>query len=176
MPILVVDARDRFLTALAGVTEPEEKRRIIGRVFIEVFEAEATQLTGIEFLAQGTLYPDVIESAGEHGPSEVIKSHHNVGGLPERLDFELVEPVRNLFKDEVRQLGRELGLPEEFISRHPFPGSRSRRSCARGGDAGTARDPARRRCHPHRGAAREWLVPEGEPGAGGAAAGPGRSA
>ncbi len=122
MPIVVVDARQRFLDALVGVTEPEEKRRIIGRVFIEVFEVEAEALEGVAFLAQGTLYPDVIESAPGHGPSEVIKSHHNVGGLPETLDFELVEPVRSLFKDEVRQLGRELGLPEEFIGRHPFPG------------------------------------------------------
>ena len=120
--VVAVDARDRFLEALAGVEDPEEKRRIIGRVFIEVFEAEAARLEGIGFLAQGTLYPDVIESESVKGPSAVIKSHHNVGGLPEKLGFELVEPLRLLFKDEVRQLGRELGLPEEFIQRHPFPG------------------------------------------------------
>jgi GMP synthase (glutamine-hydrolysing) len=122
LPVIVVDARERFLAALAGVTDPEVKRHTIGRVFIEVFEAEAAGFEGIRFLAQGTLYPDVIESASEKGPTAVIKSHHNVGGLPERLGFELVEPVRRLFKDEVRQLGRELGLPEEFIARHPFPG------------------------------------------------------
>jgi GMP synthase (glutamine-hydrolysing) len=123
LPILRVDARQEFLGALAGVTDPEQKRKIIGRVFIEVFEATAKRLgPGIRFLAQGTLYPDVIESVSVKGPSAVIKSHHNVGGLPERLGFELLEPVRNLFKDEVRQLGRELGIPEELIGRHPFPG------------------------------------------------------
>lgn len=122
LPILRVDAHQEFLGALAGVTDPEQKRRIIGRVFIEVFEATAKRLDGFRFLAQGTLYPDVIESVSVKGPSAVIKSHHNVGGLPERLGFELVEPVRNLFKDEVRQLGRELGIPEDLIRRHPFPG------------------------------------------------------
>ena len=131
IPIHAVDARRRFLAELAGVTDPEDKRRTIGRVFIEVFEQEARALAagrgdgggaGARFLAQGTLYPDVIESVSVKGPSVVIKSHHNVGGLPEKLDFELVEPLRLLFKDEVRQLGRELGLPEEFIRRHPFPG------------------------------------------------------
>jgi GMP synthase (glutamine-hydrolysing) len=122
LEVVAVDASDRFLNALAGVTEPEEKRRIIGRVFIEVFETEAAKLEDVAFLAQGTLYPDVIESVSDKGPSAVIKSHHNVGGLPERLDFELVEPLRRLFKDEVRQLGRELGLPEDLIGRHPFPG------------------------------------------------------
>lgn len=122
LPILRVNAHREFLGALAGVTDPEQKRRIIGRVFIEVFEATAKKLDGFRFLAQGTLYPDVIESVSVKGPSAVIKSHHNVGGLPERLGFELVEPVRNLFKDEVRQLGRELGIPEDLISRHPFPG------------------------------------------------------
>ncbi len=120
--VVVVDAADRFLDALAGVSDPEEKRRIVGRVFIEVFEAEAAKLEEVAFLAQGTLYPDVIESEAVKGPSSVIKTHHNVGGLPERLGFELVEPLRTLFKDEVRQLGRELGLPDELIGRHPFPG------------------------------------------------------
>jgi GMP synthase (glutamine-hydrolysing) len=122
IPIEAVDARDRFLDALAGVDDPEEKRRTIGRVFIEVFEREAKGLEGVRFLAQGTLYPDVIESVSVKGPSAVIKTHHNVGGLPERLGFELIEPLRWLFKDEVRQLGRELALPEELVSRHPFPG------------------------------------------------------
>lgn len=122
LPVIGVDARARFLTALEGVEEPEEKRRIIGHVFIEVFEDEASSHGDIGYLAQGTLYPDVIESVSVKGPSAVIKTHHNVGGLPERLGFELVEPLRLLFKDEVRQLGRELGLPEEFVGRHPFPG------------------------------------------------------
>ncbi len=122
LPVKVAHAEDRFLDALSGIEDPEVKRKTIGRVFIEVFEQEAKGLEEIAFLAQGTLYPDVIESASSHGPAEVIKTHHNVGGLPERLGFELVEPLRMLFKDEVRQLGRELGLPEEFIGRHPFPG------------------------------------------------------
>jgi GMP synthase (glutamine-hydrolysing) len=128
VPVRSVDAGARFLAALAGVEDPEAKRRAVGRVFIEVFEEEARRLAaadsgdGIRFLAQGTLYPDVIESVSVKGPSAVIKTHHNVGGLPERLGFELVEPLRFLFKDEVRQLGRELGLPEELIRRHPFPG------------------------------------------------------
>jgi GMP synthase (glutamine-hydrolysing) len=122
IPVHAVDARERFLSALAGVEDPEQKRKIIGRVFIEVFRDEARRLEGVEFLAQGTLYPDVIESVSVKGPSAVIKTHHNVGGLPAELGFELVEPLRFLFKDEVRQLGRELGIPEELISRHPFPG------------------------------------------------------
>ena len=122
IPINVVDATDRFLGELDGVTDPEKKRKVIGRVFIEVFEDAAKKEKDAAFLAQGTLYPDVIESVSVKGPSAVIKSHHNVGGLPERLGFELVEPLRFLFKDEVRQLGRELGLPEELIQRHPFPG------------------------------------------------------
>ncbi|HSM12847.1 MAG TPA: glutamine-hydrolyzing GMP synthase [Thermoanaerobaculia bacterium] len=122
IPVLTADAGRDFFAALAGIEEPEAKRKTIGRVFIEVFEREAKRVAGIRFLAQGTLYPDVIESTAVRGPSAVIKSHHNVGGLPERLGFELVEPLRWLFKDEVRQLGRELGLPEEFIGRHPFPG------------------------------------------------------
>jgi GMP synthase (glutamine-hydrolysing) len=119
----VVAAEQQFLTALAGVTEPEQKRQIIGHEFIECFLAEAKAIDGAGFLAQGTLYPDVIESgAAVDGPAATIKLHHNVGGLPERLGFELVEPLRDLFKDEVRQLGLELGLPEELIWRHPFPG------------------------------------------------------
>ncbi len=122
IPIVTADAGADFLSALEGVTDPELKRKAIGRVFIDVFQTEARKLEGVKFLAQGTLYPDVIESTSVRGPSAVIKSHHNVGGLPEKLGFELVEPLRWLFKDEVRQLGRELGLPEEFIGRHPFPG------------------------------------------------------
>lgn len=118
-----VQAEKLFLDALAGVSDPEEKRKIIGRLFVETFEREAKKLGGAEFLAQGTLYPDVIESVSfTGGPSVTIKSHHNVGGLPERMEMKLVEPLRELFKDEVRALGRELGLPESFISRHPFPG------------------------------------------------------
>ena len=118
-----VDAEDRFLAALAGVSDPEEKRRRIGRTFIEVFEEEAAKLDGIRWLAQGTIYPDVIESAGgATGKAHVIKSHHNVGGLPERMHMRLVEPLRELFKDEVRTIGVELGLPHELVYRHPFPG------------------------------------------------------
>ena len=117
-----VDAGDLFLSRLAGVTDPEQKRKIIGRTFIEVFEQEARSIPDARYLAQGTLYPDVIESMSIKGPSAVIKTHHNVGGLPERLGFELIEPVRELFKDEVRLLGAELGLPREFLARHPFPG------------------------------------------------------
>ncbi|MEM1177783.1 MAG: glutamine-hydrolyzing GMP synthase [Acidobacteriota bacterium] len=117
-----VDAGRDFLGALAGITDPEQKRKAIGRVFIEVFERAAADVEDVGFLAQGTLYPDVIESESVKGPSAVIKSHHNVGGLPERLGFDLVEPLRYLFKDEVRQLGRELGIPETLIGRHPFPG------------------------------------------------------
>jgi GMP synthase (glutamine-hydrolysing) len=122
IPVLAVDARERFLRELAGVEEPELKRKIIGRVFIEVFKDEAKRLQGVGHLAQGTLYPDVIESVSVKGPSAVIKTHHNVGGLPAELGFELVEPLRFLFKDEVRQLGREMGLPEQILTRHPFPG------------------------------------------------------
>jgi GMP synthase (glutamine-hydrolysing) len=117
------DASDLFLNALAGVTDPETKRKTIGRLFIEVFEEEATEIGGADFLAQGTLYPDVIESVSvTGGPSVTIKSHHNVGGLPDRMRMKLVEPLRELFKDEVRALGRELGLPEHIVGRHPFPG------------------------------------------------------
>lgn len=117
-----VDASDRFFTALAGVSDPEEKRRIIGREFVAVFEEEAGRFTDAAYLAQGTLYPDVIESSGVRGTAAVIKTHHNVGGLPERLDLDLVEPLRDLFKDEVRRVGEELGLPRDFVWRHPFPG------------------------------------------------------
>ena len=123
IPLVHVDAADRFLGALQGVSDPETKRKTIGRLFIEVFDAEAAKIEGADFLAQGTLYPDVIESVSVHGgPSAVIKSHHNVGGLPERMKLKLVEPLRELFKDEVRALGRELGLPPAFVGRHPFPG------------------------------------------------------
>ncbi|MCB1385098.1 MAG: glutamine-hydrolyzing GMP synthase [Nitratireductor sp.] len=123
IPLVHVDASDMFVSALAGEADPEVKRKTIGRLFIDVFEAEAGKLGGAEFLAQGTLYPDVIESVSfSGGPSVTIKSHHNVGGLPERMNMKLVEPLRELFKDEVRALGRELGLPESFIRRHPFPG------------------------------------------------------
>lgn len=121
-PLVVADARELFLGRLAGISDPEQKRKIIGHTFIEVFEAEAKKHDGIKFLAQGTLYPDVIESISVNGPSEVIKSHHNVGGLPDWMDFELIEPLRELFKDEVRKIGLELGLPESMINRHPFPG------------------------------------------------------
>ena len=121
--VIRVDAEARFLGALAGVTDPEQKRKIIGRTFIEVFDEEAHKLTGVQFLAQGTIYPDVIESAGARtGKAHVIKSHHNVGGLPETMNLKLVEPLRELFKDEVRRLGVELGLPREMVYRHPFPG------------------------------------------------------
>jgi GMP synthase (glutamine-hydrolysing) len=118
----VVDASDRFLTKLAGVTDPEQKRKIIGREFIAVFEEEAKTIGGADFLVQGTLYPDVIESVSFKGPSATIKSHHNVGGLPERMHLKLVEPLRELFKDEVRALGAELGLPHHVLWRQPFPG------------------------------------------------------
>ncbi|MGX8009917.1 glutamine-hydrolyzing GMP synthase [Mesorhizobium sp. ORM8.1] len=123
LPLILVDASDKFISALEGESDPEKKRKTIGRLFIEVFEEEAKKLGGADFLAQGTLYPDVIESVSfSGGPSVTIKSHHNVGGLPARMNMKLVEPLRELFKDEVRALGKELGLPESFIGRHPFPG------------------------------------------------------
>jgi GMP synthase (glutamine-hydrolysing) len=128
IPLVHVEAQELFLSALAGVTDPEDKRKTIGKLFIDVFEAEAKKLAADgrgapQFLAQGTLYPDVIESVSfSGGPSVTIKSHHNVGGLPERMNLKLIEPLRELFKDEVRALGRELGLPEAFVTRHPFPG------------------------------------------------------
>jgi GMP synthase (glutamine-hydrolysing) len=122
LPLDFVDATDLFLTRLTGITDPEQKRKIIGATFIDVFEQRATELGGFDFLGQGTLYPDVIESASVHGPAVVIKSHHNVGGLPERMKFKLVEPLRDLFKDEVRRVGQDLGLEREFVIRQPFPG------------------------------------------------------
>ncbi|NRG18977.1 glutamine-hydrolyzing GMP synthase [Rhizobiales bacterium] len=123
IPLVHVDASDTFISALEGERDPEAKRKTIGRLFVEVFEAEAKKIGGAEFLAQGTLYPDVIESVSfTGGPSVTIKSHHNVGGLPERMNMKLVEPLRELFKDEVRILGKELGLPDAFVARHPFPG------------------------------------------------------
>ena len=122
LPVTGVDASERFLSALAGVTDPERKRKIIGGLFIDVFAENAKAVDGAAWLAQGTLYPDVIESVSIHGPSAVIKTHHNVGGLPAKLGFRLVEPLRELFKDEVRRLGEELGIPREMLYRHPFPG------------------------------------------------------
>ena len=120
--IIGVDASDEFLDALEGVTDPETKRKTIGRIFIEVFERESKKIEGAKWLAQGTIYPDVIESASVLGPAETIKSHHNVGGLPEKLDLKIIEPLRMLFKDEVRAVGRELEVPAEIVNRHPFPG------------------------------------------------------
>ncbi len=144
IPLIHADARDMFLTRLAGVSDPEQKRKIIGAAFIDVFDAESHKVGGAEFLAQGTLYPDVIESvSATGGPSVTIKSHHNVGGLPDFMKLKLVEPLRDLFKDEVRALGRELGLPPAFVGRHPFRArawpsafparspTRSWKSCAR---------------------------------------------
>lgn len=122
MPLKVIDGSEKFLSALSGVTDPEKKRKIIGRVFIELFESAASEIENVTHLAQGTLYPDVIESISFRGPSATIKSHHNVGGLPERMNLRLLEPLRELFKDEVRELGHELGLPDHIVSRHPFPG------------------------------------------------------
>jgi GMP synthase (glutamine-hydrolysing) len=122
IPLIYVDAEDHFLKRLRGVTDPEEKRKSIGKEFISIFEKEAKKIGGVEYLAQGTLYPDVIESISPRGPSAMIKSHHNVGGLPKRMRLRLVEPLRELFKDEVRQLGKVMGLPEEIITRQPFPG------------------------------------------------------
>jgi GMP synthase (glutamine-hydrolysing) len=117
-----IDARQRFYNELAGKTDPEVKRKTIGRLFIEIFQEEAAAIQDIGLLGQGTIYPDVIESVSVHGPSVTIKSHHNVGGLPEKMHLQLVEPLRYLFKDEVRKVGRELGIPDEMIDRHPFPG------------------------------------------------------
>ena len=121
--VIKVDAEERFLSQLRGVADPEQKRKIIGRVFIEVFEEEAARIKNARWLAQGTIYPDVIESAAARtGKAHVIKSHHNVGGLPEMMNLKLLEPLRELFKDEVRRIGEELGLPHQMIQRHPFPG------------------------------------------------------
>ena len=123
MRVIRVNAEQRYLDKLKGVADPEEKRKIIGREFIAIFEEEGKKLKNEKWLAQGTIYPDVIESAGAGtGKAHVIKSHHNVGGLPERMHLNLIEPLRELFKDEVRKLGKQLGLPEELIGRHPFPG------------------------------------------------------
>ena len=122
VPLITVDASEQFLTRLKGVSDPEMKRKIIGETFIQVFDEEAKKHDGIQFLAQGTLYTDVIESVSVKGPSKTIKSHHNVGGLPDWMTFELIEPLREIFKDEVRILGAELGLPKEMLGRHPFPG------------------------------------------------------
>jgi GMP synthase (glutamine-hydrolysing) len=121
--VIRVDAEQTFLKGLAGVADPEQKRKIIGRLFVEVFDAEAAKIRDVRWLAQGTIYPDVIESAGaKTGKAHLIKSHHNVGGLPERMKLKLLEPLRDLFKDEVRRIGAELGLPPALIQRHPFPG------------------------------------------------------
>src|SRR5207342_2837562 len=121
--VIRVNAADRYFKALAGVSDPEAKRKIIGKLFIEIFEEEAAKIKDVQWLAQGTIYPDVIESAGSKtGKAHVIKSHHNVGGLPEHMKLGLVEPLRELFKDEVRRLGVELGLPHAMVYRHPFPG------------------------------------------------------
>jgi GMP synthase (glutamine-hydrolysing) len=117
-----IDARDRFYDELKDKTDPEAKRKAIGKLFIDIFQEEATKIKDIELLGQGTIYPDVIESVSVHGPSVTIKSHHNVGGLPEKMHLDLVEPLRFLFKDEVRKVGRELGIPPELVERHPFPG------------------------------------------------------
>ena len=120
--VIQVNAESRFLNALENIVDPEQKRKIIGNLFVEIFEEQAKQLKDVNFLAQGTIYPDVIESAGASKKSHVIKTHHNVGGLPEKMALKLVEPLRELFKDEVRSVGLELGLPYEMLHRHPFPG------------------------------------------------------
>ena len=146
LPLILVDASDRFIGALEGESDPEKKRKTIGRLFIEVFEEEAKKLGGADFLAQGTLYPDVIESVSfTGGPSVTIKSHHNVGGLPDRMNMKLVEPLRELFKDEVRALGKELGLPDSFIGRHPFPGAGPRHPLPRRHHPRKTGNPARGR-------------------------------
>ena len=138
----------RFIDALEGVSDPENKRKIIGRLFIDVFEEEAKKIGGADFLAQGTLYPDVIESVSfSGGPSVTIKSHHNVGGLPERMNLKLVEPLRELFKDEVRALGRELGLPDSFVGRHPFPARASPSAAPATSRARSSSILQRGRCH-----------------------------
>ena len=171
VPVDAIDASARFLGALAGVDDPERKRRIVGREFIAVFAEEARRLEGVRFLGQGTLYPDVIESVSVKGPSAQIKTHHNVGGLPDDLQFELIEPLRFLFKDEVRRLGREMGLPDEIVEPPSLSGSRPRGARARRGHRRARGDPAGGRRHLHRGAAPRGLVPEGEPGVRRAAAG-----
>ena len=120
--VIGIDATDQFYTALADIQDPELKRKAIGRVFVEVFEQESKKIDGARWLAQGTIYPDVIESVSVKGPSATIKSHHNVGGLPEKMDLKIVEPLRSLFKDEVRKVGAALGIPANILGRHPFPG------------------------------------------------------
>ena len=152
--LIHVDATERFLDRLEGVTDPEVKRKAIGAEFIAVFEDEARKLGHIPWLAQGTLYPDVIESVSFKGPSATIKTHHNVGGLPTDMQFKLVEPLRELFKDEVRELGALLGLPRDIIWRQPFPGPGPRHSRAGRGDGGAPGDPARGRRHRPGGGAR----------------------
>ncbi len=122
MNVTGIDAKDLFYSELAGQTDPEAKRKTIGRLFIDVFQQEAAKIPEARFLGQGTIYPDVIESVSVHGPSVTIKSHHNVGGLPEKMHLQLVEPLRSLFKDEVRKVGLELGIPSDMVQRHPFPG------------------------------------------------------
>ena len=166
IPLVHVQSEKLFLDALEGVSDPETKRKTIGRLFIDVFEAEAKKIGGAEFLAQGTLYPDVIESVSfTGGPSVTIKSHHNVGGLPERMNMKLVEPLRELFKDEVRALGRELGLPEAFVGRHPFPGPGLAIRCPGRDHAREARHPAprRRRVSSRRSAAPASTTTSGRP-------------
>ena len=154
LPVVGVDASKRFFEALAGVVDPERKRKIIGGLFIDVFTENAKAVDGAEWLAQGTLYPDVIESVSIKGPSAVIKTHHNVGGLPEKLGFKLVEPLRELFKDEVRRLGEELGIPREMLARHPFPGPGLAVRIPGEITPERVRDPAGGRRDLHRGAAR----------------------
>ena len=164
--------RRALLRALAGVADPEAKRKIIGRLFIEVFDEEAHKLEGVEFLAQGTIYPDVIESAGSKtGKAHVIKSHHNVGGLPEHMKLKLVEPLRELFKDEVRRIGVELGLPAEMVHRHPFPGPGLGVRILGEVTPRRGRHAAPRRPHLHRGAAQGRLVRQDQPGLRGVPAG-----
>ena len=150
MNLIALRAAEAFLSALDGITEPEAKRKTIGKLFVDVFSAEARRLRGIPFLAQGTIYPDVIESAADSQSAKTIKSHHNVGGLPDDLDFELVEPLRDCFKDEVRKIGSALGLPESIVWRQPFPGPRPGHSLPGRFKLGAAGEAARGRCHLHR--------------------------
>ena len=168
----VVKAEDKFLAALAGVVDPQEKRRRIGHAFIECFADEAAKIEGAQFLAQGTLYPDVIESGGSpDGPAATIKLHHNVGGLPEDLAFELIEPLRDLFKDEVRTLGLQLGLPEDIVWRHPFPGPGLAVRCVGEVTQDAARHPPRGRRHRGRRDQAGRAVSQDRPGVRRAAAG-----
>ena len=162
--IVHVEAENRFLTALAGVDEPEAKRKIIGRVFVEVFDEEACKQEQVKWLAQGTIYPDVIESAASAtGKAHVIKSHHNVGGLPKEMKLGLVEPLKELFKDEVRKIGLELGLPYDMLFRHPFPGGSGRARAGRSEER-VLRSAAPRRRHLHRRAAQSRPVQQSQPG------------